>query len=67
MIFISSSVSNSASFIGLLRIYCVHDEICTKILCSRKELLILKDSKLTQNFKGCKTGFVKPGYISRDT
>ena len=42
--------SNSVSFIGLLRICCIHDEVCAKILCSGKELLILKDSKLTQKF-----------------
>ena len=43
--------SNSVSFIRLLRIYCIHGEVCAKILCSGKELLILKDSKLIQNFK----------------
>ena len=43
--------SNSVSFIELPRIYCLHGKICAKILCSGKELLILKDSKLTQNFK----------------
>ena len=58
--------SNSVSFIGLLRIYCIHDEVCAKILCSEKEVLILKGSKLTQNFYGNKTGFVRLGhnYIS---
>ena len=39
--------SNSASFIELLRSFCIHDEACAKILCSEKELLNLKDSKLT--------------------
>ena len=34
---------NSVSFIELLRIFCIHGEICTKILCSEKELLNLKD------------------------
>ena len=33
-----------------------------KILHSEKELLNLKDSKLTQNFYGNKTGFVRPGH-----
>ena len=42
--------SNSVSFIELLRIFCIHGEVCAKILCSEKELLNLKDSKLTQNF-----------------
>ena len=42
--------SNSVSFVELLRIYCIHGEVCAKVLRSGKELLILKDSKLTQNF-----------------
>ena len=62
--------SNSVSCIEFLRIYCIHGEVCAKILCSRKELLILKDSKLTQNFQGNKTGFVRQGHnydiIDRD-
>ena len=29
----------------------------------QKELLNLKDSKLTQNFYGNKIGFVRPGHI----
>ena len=45
--------SNSVSFIELLRIFSyIHGEVCAKILCSEKELLNLKDSKLTQNFYG---------------
>ena len=48
--------SNSVSFIELLRSFCIHGEACAKILCSEKELLNLKDSKLTQNFYGNKTG-----------
>ena len=55
--------SNSVSFIELLRIFCIHGKVCAKILCSEKELLNLKDSKLTQNFYGNKTGFVRPGHI----
>ena len=31
--------------------------------CVQKELLNLKDSKLTQNFYGSKTGFVRPGHL----
>ena len=31
-------------------------------MCSGKELLNLKDSKLTQIFYGNKTGFVRPGH-----
>ena len=54
--------SNSVSFIEL--IFCLlHGEVCVKILCSEKELLNLKDSKLTQNFYSNKTGFVRPGHI----
>ena len=54
--------SNSVSFIEL--IFCLlHGEACVKILCSEKELLNLKDSKLTQNFYSNKTGFVRPGHI----
>ena len=55
--------SNSVSFIELLRSFCIHGEACAKILCSEKELLNLKDSKLTQNFYGNKTGFVRPSHI----
>ena len=55
--------SNSVSFIELLRSFCIHGETCAKILCSEKELLNLKDSKLTKNFYGNKTGFVRPGHI----
>ena len=57
--------SNSVSFIQLLtnRMFCIHDEVCAKIFCSEKELLNLKDSKLTQKFYGNKTGFVRPGHI----
>ena len=55
--------SNSVSFIELLRSFCIHGEVCAKILCSEKELLNLKDSKLTQNFYGNKTGFVRLGHI----
>ena len=55
--------SNSISFIALLRIFYIYGEICAEILCSEKELLNLKDSKLTQNFYGNKTGFVRPGHI----
>ena len=38
--------SNSVSFIELLRILCIHGEVYAKILCSEKELLNLKNSKL---------------------
>ena len=54
--------SNSVSFIELHRIFYLRDEVCTKVLCSEKELLNLKDSKLTQNVYGNKTGFVRPGH-----
>ena len=39
--------------------------VCAKIFCSEKELLNLKDLKLTQKFYGNKTGFVRPGHICR--
>ena len=61
--------SNSVSFIELLtqfRIFCIHGEVCAEILYSEKELLNLKNSKLTQNFYGNKTGFVRPGHILRN-
>ena len=57
--------SNSVSFIELLRIF---DSYMVKFVlkyCVQKELLNLKDSKLTQNFYGNKTGFVRPGHIYR--
>ena len=41
----------------------MHGEACAKILCSEKKLLNLKNSKLTQNFYGNKTGFVRLGHI----
>ena len=71
MVFISlfcRCYSNSVSFIELLRIFAsyVHGEVCAKILCSEKELLNLKDSKLTQNFYSNKTGFVRPGHKIND-
>ena len=34
--------TNSVSFIEFLKIFCIHDEVCVKILCSEKELLNLK-------------------------
>ena len=55
--------SNSVSFIELLRSFCIRGEACAKILCSEKELLNLKDSKLTQNFYGNKTDFVRLGHL----
>ena len=39
----SACYLNSVSFIELLRIFCIHGEVCTKILCSEKESLNLKD------------------------
>ena len=54
--------SNSVSFIELLRSFYIHGEACAKILCSVKELLNLKDSKLTQNFYGNKISFVRLGH-----
>ena len=54
--------SNSVSFIELLRIFA---SVCAKIFCSEKELLNLKDLKLTQKFYSNKTGFVRSGHICR--
>ena len=34
---------SSVSFIELIWIFCMHGEVCAKILCSEKELLNLKD------------------------
>ena len=53
--------SNSVSFIELLSNFCIHGQAYAKILCSEKELLNLKGSKLTQNVYGNKTGFVRLG------
>ena len=47
----------------MFHMFCIHGEACAKILCSEKELLNLKDSKLTQNFYGNKTDFVRLGDI----
>ena len=55
--------SNSVSFIELRRIFCIHGKACAKILCSEKELLNLKDLRLSQNFYGNKTGFVRLGHV----
>ena len=49
----------------MLRIICIC-EVCAKILCLEKELLNLKDSKLTQNFYDNKTGLVRPGHNFRN-
>ena len=38
-------------------IFCIHDEVCVKIVCSEKELLNLKDLKLA-----LKTDFARPGH-----
>ena len=43
------------SFIALLRIFYIYGEVCAEILCSEKELLNLKDSKLNQNCYGNKS------------
>ena len=56
--------SNSVSFIKLIRIFCIHGEVCAELLCSEKELLNLKDAKLARNVYGNKTGFVRLGHIS---
>ena len=54
--------TNSVSFVELLRIFSIHGKVVLKY-CVQKELLNLKDSKLTQNFYGNKIGFVRLGYI----
>ena len=56
--------SNSVSFIELLRIFAsyVHGEVCAKIV-FRKKVIKLKRLKITSNFYGNKTGFVRSGHI----
>ena len=49
--------SNSARFVELLRIYCIHDEDCAKLSFSEKELSNLEDYKLIQIFYGDKTAW----------
>ena len=55
--------SNSVSFIELLIGVSAYMVKLVLKYCVQKELLNLKDSKLTQNFYGNKTGFVRPGHI----
>ena len=55
--------SNSVSFIEFLRVFCIYDKLCVKILFSEKILLSFKSLKLAQNLHGNKTGFVRPGHI----
>ena len=52
--------SNSVRFIELLRIFASYMAKFVLKYCVQKKLL---NSKLTQNFYGNKTGFVRPGHI----
>ena len=55
--------SNSVSLLNCLGVSAYMVKL---VLCSEKELLNLKDSKLTQNFYGNKTGFVRPDHTNND-
>ena len=55
--------SNSVSFIEYLRVFCICDKLCVKILFSEKILISFKSLKLAQNLHGNKTGFVSRSHI----
>ena len=57
--------SNSVSFIELLRMFASYMVKFELKYCVQNDLLNLKDSKLTQNFYGNKTSFVRSGHICR--
>ena len=54
---------NSVSFIEFLRILCMYDEICVKMLCSQDEIWHFKDRNLGQILHVDKTCFLRPGHI----
>ena len=58
-----ASYLNSVSFIEFLRVFCIHDKLCVKIILSEKILLSFKSLKLAQNLHSNKTGFVRLGHI----
>ena len=51
------------SCIEFLRILCIYDKICGKMLCCRDEILYLKYSKLGQISRVDKTCFLRPSHI----
>ena len=54
---------NSVSFIEFLRILCIYDERCVKILFCHDEILHFKDPNLGQILRVDKTCFLRPGHI----
>ena len=55
---------NSVRFIKFLRIFCMYDEICVKIVCFQNELLHFEDWNFGQFLRVDKTCFLRPGHIS---
>ena len=53
---------NSVSFIEFLRILCIYDELCVKILFCQDEILHFKDRNLGQILRVDKTCFLRPGH-----
>ena len=51
--------TNSVSFIEFLRIFCIHDESCIKILCSER-IIKFERLKLALNLHSDKTDFTIP-------
>ena len=54
---------NSVSFIEFLRILCLYQEICVKMLYCYDEILHFKDQNLGQILRVDKTCFLRPGHI----
>ena len=53
---------NSVNFIEFLRILCIYDELCVKILFCHDEILHFKDRNLGQILHVNKTCFLRPGH-----
>ena len=58
---------HSVSFIEFLRMLCIYDELCVKILFCHDEILHFKDRNLGQILRVDKTCFLRPGHIFRNT
>ena len=54
---------NSVSFIEILRIVCLYQEMCVKMLCCQDEILHFKNQHLGQILRVDKTCFLRPGHI----
>ena len=53
----------SVSCIEFLRILCIYDEVCVKMVCCQVEILHLKDWNLSQILRVDKTCFLRPSHI----